>query len=53
MDKTTSLKGAWTTDRLLAVLEMRNAISAVGGRPVPMAALVVARIRIAALATRG
>ncbi len=35
------MTAAWTTDRIVAVLATRNALSAVAGRPCPVAARIV------------
>lgn len=39
-----AMVGAWSTDRILSVLGRKVAMAAMGGRPQPVAALVVARI---------
>jgi len=36
--------GAWSLERVLKTLEIRNAMSAMRGRPCPVAARVVSRL---------
>jgi len=44
---TTKFAAAWPISRVLEVLEMRNAMSAMRGKPCPVAVNVVARISAA------
>lgn len=48
MNKNGKMVGGWEISKILEVLEMKNAMSAMRGRPCPVAVSVVARISAAA-----